>query len=235
MNAPIEENTPSQDATHRPSNAPGSAVPYILSFVVLVAMLYAGWKWWQTRQFDLGGSQPVSADVVGPPLKEFELTERSGQPFRSTEMRGRVWVASYFFITCAGTCARVAANLKRLHDMPDMKDVSWVSITCDPDTDTLETLRNHANLLHADPERWLFCRADLEYTKRVALGMRLYLSYKDHQDRVVVIDKSGKIRGYFDATSTRACDEMHDLLLKCLSEEPPRNLVSSGMANGKSS
>ena len=37
----------------------------------------------------------------------------------------------------------------------------------------------------------------------------------------IVIDKKGKIRGMFDATSESQCERMHKLLLECLDEKPP--------------
>ena len=80
-------------------------------------------------------------------------------------MRGRVWVASYFFTSCPGQCLRLNANLQVLNADPKLKDVTWVSISCDPDTDTLEALRVYADRFQADPKRWLFCRADLDYVK----------------------------------------------------------------------
>jgi cytochrome oxidase Cu insertion factor (SCO1/SenC/PrrC family) len=145
-----------------------------------------------------------------------------------------VWVATYFFSTCPGSCIRLNENLQVLHKLPELKDVTWVSITCDPVNDTLETLREYANRWQADPERWLFCRADLEYTQRVARGMNLFLSYKGHQDRVVVLDKSGKIRGMFDATSQSECQRLQAMLVECLKEEPPQEMASADTALKKS-
>jgi protein SCO1/2 len=113
--------------------------------------------------------------------------------------------------------------------MPELKDVTWVSITCDPDTDTLEALRDYAKRWEADPNRWLFCRADLDYTSRVARGMNLFLSRKGHQDEAVVIDKAGTIRGMFDATSKSECQRLHALLTKLQAEDPPQD---SAVANG---
>ena len=46
-------------------------------------MAYGGWKWWQVRQFEAGRRRGDPASAIGPPLTEFELTERSGKPFRS--------------------------------------------------------------------------------------------------------------------------------------------------------
>jgi cytochrome oxidase Cu insertion factor (SCO1/SenC/PrrC family) len=215
--------------------ASGSALPYILAFAVFLVILYGGWKWWQVRQYELARGQAILEDVVGPPLTEFELQERSGEPFRSADMKGKVWVVTYFYTTCPGNCLRVNSNVQRMHNLPDLKDVTWVSITCDPDTDTIDELREYADRWEADPERWLFCREDLDYIKRIARGMNLFLSLKGHQDRAVVIDKTGKIRGMFDAMSTRECERMHSMLLKCLAEDPPQKQAASASEEKKSS
>lgn len=196
-----------------------TAVPFFLALAVLAAMLYGGFKWWQVQQFEGTRGQAIAANVIGPPLDEFELTERSGQPFRSNDMRGRVWVATYFFTTCPGNCIRLNQNIQFLHNMPDLADVTWVSITCDPDTDTVEALADYADRWQADPQRWLFCRADLEYTQRVAAGMNLPLYRKGHLDYAVVIDKVGTIRGMYDATRKSDIQRLHTKLLECLAEE----------------
>jgi cytochrome oxidase Cu insertion factor (SCO1/SenC/PrrC family) len=212
--------------------AAGSAVPYILSFLVLVGILYGGWTWWRYQEWLANKSNAIPRDVIGPPLKEFELTERSGKPFRSVDMRGRVWVVSYFFTTCPGQCLRLNANIQVLANTPELKDVTWVSITCDPETDTLETLQAYADRWGADPERWLFCRADLEYVQRVAKGMDMFLSLKGHKDYAIVIDKAGKIRGMFDATSETQCVRLKSLLLECLAEPAPSEPAAEN-AKGK--
>jgi cytochrome oxidase Cu insertion factor (SCO1/SenC/PrrC family) len=182
-------------------------------------MAYGGWKWWQVRQYELDRGQAIPEELSGPPLTEFELTAADGAPFRTADMRGKVWVATYFFTTCPGSCIRLNRNIQFLHKLPELKDITWVSITCDPDNDTLEALREYAKNWEADPDRWLFCRADLDYTRRVARGMKLFLSRKTHQDHAIVIDKAGKVRGMFNATSTNDCQRMRTMLLE-LAEEP---------------
>ena len=45
----------------------------------------------------------------------------------------------------------------------------------------------------ADPERWLFCRADFDYVKRVGTEyMKQPIYWKGHNEMAVVIGKSGK-------------------------------------------
>lgn len=203
-----------------------STLPYWLSLMVLLAGSYGGWKWYQVREFE-ASREIGGVAFAGPPLEEFELTERSGQPFRSADMQGRVWVTSFFFASCAGQCPRLNANIKHLHDDPELKDVTWVSITVDPDNDTLEILDDYAKRYQADPERWLFCRGEFDYIKRVGEDiMKLEVTWRGHKDYAIVIDRAGKMRGMFDATSISQSKKLRALLLKCLAEPMPGNDIA---------
>jgi protein SCO1/2 len=236
LNAEVEIDGPS----HPPSSGPiprryDTALPFALCFLLLVAVAYGGWKLWQVYEFESTRADAIPAGFIGPPIKDFELTERSGKPFRSADMRGRVWVATYFFTTCPGQCLRLNANLQVLNNLPELKEVTWVSITCDPDNDSLEALRAYADRFKADPNRWLFCRGDLDYVQRVAKGMLLYLSLKGHQDRAIVFDRTGQMRGEFDGTSEIECNRMRDLLQKLIAEKPRSDLATNNSAKEESS
>jgi cytochrome oxidase Cu insertion factor (SCO1/SenC/PrrC family) len=202
-----------------------TALPFFLAVLVMFGMAYGGWTWWRVTKFESESGQAI-ADI-GPPLTEFELTERSCEPFRSVDMKGKVWVVTYFFTTCPGECIRLNRNIQVMHNLPELKDVTWVSITCDPDTDSVEVLSKYADALQADPVRWLFARADLDYTQRVASGMKLFLNRKGHQNYAIVIDKAGNIRGMFDGTSTTDCERMKKLLVK-LEAESPEQAAAAG-------
>jgi cytochrome oxidase Cu insertion factor (SCO1/SenC/PrrC family) len=208
--------------------ASGSAVPFVLAIAVAIAAAYGGFKWWQVEQFEAHRGEAISLTTVGPPLTEFELTERNGDTFRSADMRGKVWVATYFYASCPGQCIRLNQNIKLMHNLPELKDVTWVSITCDPDNDTLPVLKDYADRWQADPKRWLFCRADLPYIKRVGLGMNLDIYRQSHKDYAVVIDKAGKIRGMYDGTSRADCERLNTRLQECLDEPAPHDVVASG-------
>jgi cytochrome oxidase Cu insertion factor (SCO1/SenC/PrrC family) len=228
----VEENATESESTVDSSylssrTGTGAALPFFLALALAFVMAYGGWTWYRVQQFEASRVQAVPRDYVGPPLTEFELTERSGAPFRSADMRGRVWVVTYFFTTCPGNCIRLNQNIQALHNLPELVDVTWLSITCDPDTDTVEALRKYANRWHADPARWLFARAEMDYIRRVAAGMQVPLNRKGHRDDAIVIDKSGKIRGYYDATSKGETKQLRAKLLECLAEDAPDEAVKS--------
>ena len=198
-----------------------SALPYWLSLMVVIAASYGGWTWWRVGQYEksqaTGGVQ-----FTGPPLENFELTERSGQPFRSADMHGKVWVTTFFFTTCPGSCKRLNTNIQMLNRNEDLQDVTWVSISVDPATDTLPALQAYADSFEADPQRWLFCRGELGYIKRIGSDiLNLEVNWKGHKDYAIVMDKTGKPRGMYDVTSLTQTKKLELLLKQCLAEDAP--------------
>jgi protein SCO1/2 len=197
-----------------------SALPYWLAFAVTLVAVYGGFKVYQAENArPTGGIENVRL----PRLQEFELTDQSGQPFRSAEMKGKVWVASFFFSTCPASCARLNANIKYLTTLEELADVTWVSITVDPETDTQGVLKAYAENLNANLDRWHFCRSDdFAYIKRVAGDVLTVggVAYKGHNDYVVVVDRNGKIAGLFNGYNTNDLKKGVALLKKCLAEDP---------------
>ena len=134
------------------SRCPVRRLPYVLAIAILIVgrlrtiQVVAG-----AAVRGVAGRGDHASTAVGPPLTDFELTERSGKPFRSADMKGKVWVATYFFTTCPGSCIRLNQNIKFMHNLPELKDVTWVSITCDPDNDTVEALAEYARPLESRP------------------------------------------------------------------------------------
>lgn len=195
-----------------------TALPYWLSLAALLAALYGGYKVYQVER-SRQGSVALS-EISLPPLEEFELTASTGKPFRSADMKGKVWAVTFFFSTCPGSCSRLNANVKHLTSLDEIKDVTWVSITVDPETDTLPVLAAKARELNADPQRWLFCRGEFSYVKRIAHDILHVggVSLKGHNEYAVIIDKQGEIAGMFNAISTSESKRGVETLKKCLAE-----------------
>lgn len=193
-----------------------SMVPYWLALMVLLAGSYGGWKWYQVRQFETSRNSG-GIEMAGPPLEDFELATSAGDKFRSEDMDGKVWVTTFFFSTCPGPCSRMNERIKYMHNLEEFKDVTWVSVTVDPAVDTLEVLAEHAEKLNADPNRWLFCRGELPYIKRVGRDiMKLPIAYRGHNEAAVVIDQQGKVRGMYDVTSRMQSAKLEALLKEIL-------------------
>lgn len=159
--------------------------------------------------------KPVSplADMFENPrytVPQFTLTERSGQPFDSATLRGKVWVADFFFATCPGICTALSSQMQQVHAA--VPDVALVSISTD-ERDTPEVLRAYASRHNADA-RWSFLtgkKADVFHLGnddfKLVLADNTAVDAKEqfiHSGMIVLVDGDSKIRGYYDAVGPDA-------------------------------
>jgi protein SCO1/2 len=125
---------------------------------------------------------------------------------------GRVWIAEYFFTYCGGPCTKMNRNLGALHrEFARDDEPKFVSITCDPQRDTLDVLADHARTQQADTRRWWFLRGEQRDLHQLAQS--LLLPYEpgnpaSHSVRFVLVDRIGQIRGAYDGTDQAKVDEL---------------------------
>ncbi|HJZ92851.1 MAG TPA: SCO family protein [Gemmataceae bacterium] len=156
------------------------------------------------------GSSP-HADVEIP-VPEFKLVERSGKTVTRDDLKGKVWVASFVFTRCSGPCPQVTRTMAQLQkelNLSETPDLRLVTFTVDPDKDTPDELRRYAANFRADPDHWLFLTGlpEAELHKLLKDGFKVTAQRSasqkpgdefDHSSRLVVVDKQGSIRGYYD-------------------------------------
>jgi protein SCO1/2 len=154
-----------------------------------------------------GAAAPLDEDLgtVG----DFTLTERSGRSIGKSDLLGKIWIASFEFVRCTQGCPQISATMERLQeDLKRYPDVRLVTFTVDPEHDHPEELREYAKHYHADPERWLFLTGD-EKTIYQLLETSFHLPAQKntsgdpgnavmHSPKLVLVDRQGRIRGYFD-------------------------------------
>ncbi len=164
---------------------------------------------------------------------DFTLTERSGREFNSSEMEGKVWVAGFFFTGCTSLCREQNLFVQKLQAEYGDDGVQFLSITCDPENDTPETLAEYAKLFDADAEKWFFLTGDLDYLKQVGnKQFQLAVAEKTHSERLVVIDKWGTMRGNFHWTDPEDAHRMKKKIETLLAEtEPPNKEASKAKEN----
>ena len=89
-------------------------------------------------------------------LQEFTLTRRTNEPFHSEQLKGQVWIASFFFASCPTVCRKQNEYGKLLHSDFSTEGVTFVGITCDPESDSPAALRSYAKQFTTDDQRWFF-------------------------------------------------------------------------------
>jgi len=168
----------------------------------------------------------LPADSSQPWLKDFTLTERSGKQVGTKDLAGKVYVTSFFFSSCPGSCIRQNEKVKEIQSQFGKQGVQFVSITCDPDIDSPVRLREYAAKLQADPKEWWFLTGDLTYIRRIAAEIfQIAMDKQTHSEKLFVTDKWGNIRGFYawnDLAEVTALKASHTKLLAETS--PPADL-----------
>ena len=169
-------------------------------------------------------------------IPDFQLVERSGQPFRSAEsLRGKVWVANFFFTTCPGPCLEMNARMAQVQEAIRRKNdqVRLVSFSVYPEQDTPAALRRYAERFQARPDVWFFLTGDKPTIydlahKNFMLGVtdaetgeeKLREGEFVHSTKLALVDRRGVVRGYFDSTSPEAFQRLLTAIGDVLREQP---------------
>lgn len=147
-------------------------------------------------------------------VPDFTLTERSGKPFDSAAaLKGKVWLASFFFTACPGPCLQMNSRLQEIQQAlnKDKRDeVSIVSFSINPEMDTPEVLRKYAERFHASEDHWFFLTGARDKIYALAHDIFQFTVKKVddpedpnayiHNTRIALVDREGVIRGSYDVT-----------------------------------
>jgi len=165
-------------------------------------------------------------------VPEFSLTERSGQPLGLVDLRGKVWVADFIFTNCAGTCpimTTAMTDIQKTALAENLNDVKLVSITVDPERDSLAVLQRFADGYGALKDRWYFLTGDGAAIQQLAnKGFLLSAAASTggsaeepiiHSNRFVLVDRQGRIRGYYDGTDEESVKSLLNDLKKLYRED----------------
>jgi protein SCO1/2 len=151
-------------------------------------------------------------------LPSFSLVAEDGKPFRKDDLLGRVWIADFVFTSCSDACPRLQAKMKKLQDRlipPEQGgNIGLLSISVDPERDTPAKLKQYAAVFGARPGLWRSLTGDQQEVERtVVRGFHTAMAKVPregtdprmaafeilHGERLVLVDRMGRIRGYYDA------------------------------------
>jgi protein SCO1/2 len=148
-------------------------------------------------------------------LPPFSLTDEHGDAFPRDKLHGKIAVFDFVFTNCATACPLLTQEMARLQDEVvkhglDQR-VRLLSVSVDPERDTLDKLRAYAQRAGADPRVWHFLRGDEASLRKVVVDGLLQVMDKQadkaaldgftilHGTRFVLVDDKARIRGFYDA------------------------------------
>ena len=169
-------------------------------------------------------------------VPDFTLTERTGQPFRAASLRGKIWLADFFFTACPGPCLVMNAKMEAIGQAltRDHADVAEVSFSVAPQQDTPEVLRRYAARFHAPADRWFFLTGDQDTIYDLARKAFLLPTVDNtnkpnrlpdegdfiHSEKIALVDRDGFVRAYFNSADAEVVQQVLTGVGSLLREQP---------------
>lgn len=165
-------------------------------------------------------ARPKPLPIYGT-LPDFALTDQDNHSASLATLRGSVCIADVIFTRCASQCLMMSASMKEIQDaFPAPFPVKLISITTDPAFDTPAVLKKYGARYDAQEGRWFFLTGDKAALHHATFdGLKLAAVEKTpaaqedandlfiHSTKLVLIDKEGRIRGYYDGTARKSVAE----------------------------
>ncbi len=165
-------------------------------WLLLVANLIAAFFYVTLRTGHQNTTRDLPALAITP---NFSLVRESGASFGQKDLQGGPWVGSFIYTRCPSQCPLLCSKLAGLQrSLPPSFRI--VSFSVDTGHDTPEVLKSFADSFRAQPDRWVFLTGDLAVVEQVqkAWNFAVEGELDKHTLKLVLVDASGIVRGYFD-------------------------------------
>lgn len=195
---------------------------YIIFFSVLVVGFYMVMSF-MIPDFSKPKLIPIST------VQPFQFTNQDGQAVTQKDVYGKVYVVDYFFTTCKGICPKMKTQLKRVYEkFNNEKDFLILSHTCDPGTDSVQTLRDYSTRMGVDTKKWIFLTG-----RKDSLYNMARFSYKIddpannlknadedfmHTQFFALVDREGNVRKIYDGIVPAEVSSMMKDITRLLKE-----------------
>ncbi len=175
-------------------------------------------------------------DTVWATMPELRGINQVGEPVSLNEgLKGKVLAINFFFTECTDVCPKATSNValiqrafRRTEQRMNDTMVQLVSISVQPETDSMPRLRAYADRFGANPDRWWFVQAPKPDVYRYMRDdLKLAAGQGEggaddfaHSQMIVLLDRNRRIRGYYDAldpVQIKKCAD--DIVLLALEKE----------------
>ncbi len=202
---------------------------FLVSFFIVLGIAFLGYFYKVTHE-----QKRSLLPVLGNPghhVEDFSFVNQDGKVITNADVKGKIYVVSYFFATCRGICPKMNEHLTTVAKaFMGNKNVLILSHTVDPLKDTVAALKEYSLRFDADANQWMFLTGD----KKKLYDMARYsylISAKDdtagvsidkdfiHDNHYVLVDRDGQVRGFYDGLRI---DEVNKLItdINTLLKEP---------------
>lgn len=143
-------------------------------------------------------------------IANFNGTNQNGQPFSTKDVKGKIQVANFIFTRCISICPTLTKHMKWVENAYfNDKEVAILSYSVTPWMDSVSVLRAFSAKHKVNANNWQFITGNTSAIYQLA--RQSYFAEEDigfskdssnflHTEHVLLVDKTGRIRGIYNGT-----------------------------------
>lgn len=165
----------------------------------------------------LGERDFNGTDTVYHTIQDFAFLNQDSVLITLDSVRGRIFVADFFFTSCRTICPIMKTQMVRVYqEFENDPQVVLLSHTIDPEYDTVALLRGYAERLGVTSRKWHFLTGKKEDIYNLAEKSYFTTAREDaledqgfiHSGAFLLVDEHLRIRGQYDGTKPAEVDEL---------------------------
>jgi protein SCO1 len=156
---------------------------------------------------------------VAHTIGDWQLINQDGDTLSQKDLKGKVYVADFFFTSCPTICPVMKTQMLRVHEHFKNNDkVGIISHSIDPRHDSVAVLKAYKQKMGVTGSQWQFLTGDQDYIHSLAVKRYLVAAMEDekavsdggftHSGAFVLVDTEGHIRGLYDGTIEKEVDKL---------------------------
>jgi len=164
----------------------------------------------KVEKLPIFGEREVSGtDTIYHTIDDFKFVDQDSALVTNETFKNKMYVTDFFFTSCRTICPIMKTQMLRVYDsIKNEPDVLILSHTIDPEYDTVALLRDFADRLGVESNKWHFVTGNQDDIFKIAQTSYFSTALTDntepdgyiHSGAFLLIDKEKRIRGKYDGT-----------------------------------
>ena len=160
---------------------------------------------------------PVLSDPKTHRIDDFNLVNQDSENRSTENWENRIVVVNFFFTHCPVICPKMTNNLKRVCKAYEEDGGILInSFSVDPERDNVHQLKAYTQRHQIETAKWDLLTGDKKDIYRIARNSFMVVATDGdggpedfiHSERLILIDRQRRIRGYYNGTSRQETDQL---------------------------
>ncbi|WP_276496612.1 SCO family protein [Pontibacter litorisediminis] len=155
-------------------------------------------------------------DTIYHQIPDFTFVDQDSQRVTQETVAGKIYVTDFFFTSCPTICPKMKTQMLRVYEAyKENPNIVLLSHSIDPAHDTVAVLKDYADRLGIESEKWHLLTGDKDSIYDIAMQYLVPAQEDEgaeggftHGGHFILVDGQRHVRGIYDGTKEESVDKL---------------------------